>query len=147
MGKFGSGFASGLIATLVLSVFMIAKTMIGMMPAFNAIRDNAHLVSIFTALPPSPVLGWVTHFAIGTILWGATYTWLRPKLPSSGILAGMAFGVIAWFAMMIIFMPVVGHGLFGLKIGFPVAVATLILHLIYGAALGLTYERISGTSS
>lgn len=140
MSKLGAGFMSGFIATIVLSVFMIAKAMAGMMPAFNAIRDNAHLVSMITSLPAAPPIGWITHFVIGTILWGAAYAWLRPKFSASGVVAGMTFGIIAWLAMMIVFMPIVGHGLFALGIGFPATVATLVLHLIYGAALGLSYD-------
>ena len=45
--------------------------------------------------------------------------------------------------MMIVFMPIVGHGLFALGIGFPATVATLVLHLIYGAALGVSYDRMT----
>jgi len=96
-----------------------------------------------SGLPLAPPIGWITHFVIGTILWGAAYAWLRPKFPSSGVLAGMVFGVLAWLAMMIVFMPIVGHGVFALGIGFPVTVATLVLHLIYGAALGISYDGIA----
>jgi len=42
---------------------------------------------------------------------------------------------------MITFMPLAGHGLFGLALGVQAVVATLVLHLIYGATLGIGYDR------
>ena len=143
MTRLTAGFAAGFTATIVLSIIMIAKATTGMLPGFNAIADNAHLVAMFTPLPAIAPVGWIMHFIIGTILWGAAYAWLRPNFPASGVVAGMVFGVIAWLAMMIIFMPIVGHGFFALSIGFPVIVATLILHLIYGVALGFSYDRFA----
>lgn len=44
--------------------------------------------------------------------------------------------------MMIIVMPMAGAGLFGLNIGIMAPVATLILHLIFGAVLGYTYAKL-----
>lgn len=146
MPNWKAGFAAGFIATIVLSAFMIAKALAGMLPAFNAITDNAHLVAMVTPLPAAPPLGWILHFLIGTVLWGAIYAWMRPNLPESGTLAGVSFGVLAWLAMMIVFMPIVGHGFFALSIGLPATVATLVLHLIYGAVLGYTYDRIAQRS-
>jgi hypothetical protein len=37
--------------------------------------------------------------------------------------------------MMILFMPLAGHGLFALSLGPQPAVATLVLHLIYSVSL------------
>ena len=50
------------------------------------------------------------------------------------------FGVIAWFLMMIIFMPVIGAGLFGLRLGIVEPVGMLGLHLVYGLAIGVTFD-------
>lgn len=54
------------------------------------------------------------------------------------------FGVIAWLAMMIVFMPLAGHGFFAMRLGLMAAVATLLLHLIYGLVLGLVYGKSEG---
>jgi hypothetical protein len=45
--------------------------------------------------------------------------------------------------MMIIFMPLAGHGLFALSLGPQATVATLVLHLIYGAVLGVAYAKVA----
>jgi len=45
--------------------------------------------------------------------------------------------------MMIVFMPLGGHGPFALSLGPQAVVATLVLHLVYGAVLGVVYTRVA----
>jgi hypothetical protein len=45
--------------------------------------------------------------------------------------------------MMVIFMPLAGHGLFALALGHQATAATLVLHLIYGAVLGVAYAQVT----
>ena len=46
-------------------------------------------------------------------------------------------------AMMIVFMPLGGHGPFALSLGPHAVVAMLVLHLVYGAVLGVVYARVA----
>ena len=142
MGSIGKGLAAGLVATIVLSIIMVIKAQAGLLPAFNAIQMIAGILG-------APLIaGWIGHFAIGVVLWGVLFALLYPMLPGgNGMGKGLVFGVLAWLAMMIIFMPVAGAGFFGLAIGLPVVVATLVLHLIYGAVLGATYAALGGGSA
>jgi len=39
-------------------------------------------------------------------------------------------------------MPVMGAGIFAAGLGLPVVVATLVLHLIFGAVLGFSFGKI-----
>ena len=43
--------------------------------------------------------------------------------------------------MMIVIMPMAGAGLFGMNMGVMAPVMTLMLHVIFGAVLGLVYGR------
>jgi hypothetical protein len=54
---------------------------------------------------------------------------------------GMQFSLLPWLLSLIIFLPLMGGGLFGLDIGAGILpiVGNLILHLAYGAVLGATY--------
>jgi hypothetical protein len=45
--------------------------------------------------------------------------------------------------MMVVFLPFVGVGLFGAKLGALAAVFTLIQHLVYGVTLGATYGLLA----
>ena len=53
---------------------------------------------------------------------------------------GLMFGVIAWFLMMIIFMPVIGAGLFGWRLGIVEPIGMLGLHLVYGLVIGRDFR-------
>jgi len=133
-----AGLLAGFIATVVLSILMIGKGAMGLVPQLNPIEDIVHVVELLTGTRlPMPV-GWVGHFLLGTVAWGIAYTVLLPRLPGVALVKGLIFGALAWLAMMIIFM---GHGLFGLALGVQAVGATLILHLIYGATLGIAYDR------
>jgi len=137
MTNISKGFIAGLAATVVLSMIMVAKGMMGLMPGLNVI---AMLSSMAGAVP---AVGWVMHFAIGALVWGLAFVAMLKFLPgSSNIAKGVSFGVAAWIMMMLIVMPMTGAGLFGLNMGMMAPVMTLMLHAIYGAVLGFTYSKL-----
>lgn len=85
---------------------------------------------------------------IGVIVWGAGFPVLFNLIPgSSSVSKGIVFGIAAWLMMMLVIMPMVGAGFFGLKMGIMAPVMTLILHAIFGSLLGLVYGRIGGSPS
>ena len=132
------GIGAGLIATIALSGLMVAKAVVGLRPDLNVI---AMLTGLFGAA--SPLVGWAAHFAIGAVAWGAAFAFLYPNLPgASSWLKGISFSVGAWVLMMVVFMPLVGAGLFGLTLGVMAPIMTLVLHVIYGAVLGGAYGVI-----
>lgn len=81
---------------------------------------------------------WGLIFAATASLWPGRSFWLK----------GMSFSVVAWLLMMIMPMPMAGAGFFGMLLGIEAPIATLMLHLIFGAVLGGTYgwlmEREAG---
>lgn len=124
-------------ATVVLSVIMVIKAFMHVLPALNAIK----LIHGLTGGPL--IMGWVGHFVIGALVWGTVFALLFGVLPGKNVIGkALVFSVLAWLAMMIVFMPLAGVGFFGLAIGLPVVVATLVLHLIWGLVLGLSYARL-----
>ncbi len=132
-----AGIISGFVATVVLSIVMVMKAKMGLMPELNAIKMLAGMMG-------APlVMGWVAHFMIGTILWGTGFALLVDKLPGSVMASAISFGILAWILMMVGPMPMAGAGLFGLKLGMMAPVATLMLHIIWGIVLGLTYQRLT----
>jgi hypothetical protein len=96
------------------------------------------------------------HLVAG-IGWAIVYAgFVEPRVSGTGLQRGVKFGLIPWVLSIVVFFPVVGAGFFGAEIGagpLPV-LGNLILHLIYGAALGKIYashavwkEPISEVSS
>jgi hypothetical protein len=138
------GLTAGFVATVVLSLLMIGRFVLGLVSALNPIGDIVRVGSALAGVQLPAPFGWVGFFFIGTVVWGIAYTFLEPSLPGPALAKGLAFGVFAWLAMMIVFMPVAGHGLFAAALGVPAAAAALVLHLVYGAVLGATYPHVSG---
>jgi uncharacterized membrane protein YagU involved in acid resistance len=130
----GTGIGAGFVATIVLSIFMVVKQMMGLMPQLNPVEMNTQMMGAQT-----PLVGWIVHFLIGTFLWGILYALIAPRLPGAHWFRGILFATGAWLLMMITLMPMAGAGLFGLKMGLMAPIATLILHWIYGAVLGGLY--------
>ncbi len=132
-----AGVISGFVATVVLSVIMIMKAGMGVMPELNAIKMLAGMMH-------APlIMGWVAHFMIGTVVWGILFAALVNKLPGSNLKSAIIFSIGAWVMMMIGPMPMAGAGPFGVNLGMMAPVATLMLHLIWGVVLGLTYNKLA----
>tara|TARA_R110000787_G_scaffold62513_1_gene141328 strand:+ start:44 stop:478 length:435 start_codon:yes stop_codon:yes gene_type:complete len=134
MTNLKNGFLAGFIATAVLSVLMVAKAMMGVMPEL----DVAAMLAVMMGAPL--VVGWLAHFMIGTLAWGGGFAVLYGMIPgSSAITKGIVFGVAAWLGMMIAVMPMAGAGFFGMSFGIVAPVMTLVLHIVFGAVLGAVY--------
>lgn len=142
-----SGLTAGFAASAALGALMIIKTQLGILPELNPIWDIVAILDRYTGLKFPPDTGWVGHFLIGTVGWGILYTWIRKTLPGPAVVKGMIFGMLAWLAMMIVFMPLAGHGFFGLSLGIAVPVATFVLHLVFGAVLGAVYESTRSSAA
>jgi uncharacterized membrane protein YagU involved in acid resistance len=141
-----AGLIAGFIATIVLSILMIAKSSVGLLPQLNPIEDIVHVADRLTGMTLPLPFGWIGHFTIGTVAWGIIYAALQASLPGAPVVKGLIFGALAWLAMMIIFEPLAGDGLFALSLGPQATVATLVLHLIYGAVLGVAYAKVAHES-
>lgn len=134
MSKIPAGLLAGFVATVVLSVLMVGKSMMGIMPELDVIAMLSDMMGAPLAA------GWIVHFAIGTILWGAGFAILYDMIPGgSAVQRGIVFGIAVWLLMMILIMPMADAGLFGMSFGIMAPVMTLALHVIFGAVLGGVY--------
>lgn len=134
MNKYLAGFIAGFIATAVLSLLMMLKAQMGLMPQFNVVQD----INLFFGAE-IVLVGWIVHFLLGTFIWGGLFVLLSSVLIGAYWIRGICFGIIAWLLMMVGYMPVMDHGVFAVALGMPIMIATLVLHIIYGFVLGLIY--------
>nr|WP_293039987.1 DUF6789 family protein [Paraburkholderia sp.] len=133
---------AGFVATVVLSLLMVMKGAMGIMPALNPVAMLSTMANAKMGLPETPMVGWLAHFMIGTVAWGILFALLYRLLPGyTPLRKGMSFSVLAWIMMMVGPMPMAGAGLFGLNLGIMAPVMTLVLHLIWGATLGFTFGQ------
>lgn len=137
-------FAASLIATAIVSAMIYANAQTGFIPDLDFLREieqfNARL-----GLPTTVQATWMTHVIIGTVIYGIAFAFLQPILPGTPMIEGLVFGVIIWLAMMLSFMPLAGNEIFAQDLGPLFMGATLILHLVYGLTLGVTYDVLSPT--
>ena len=133
----GRGIAAGFVATFVLSVIMLMKRSMGLMPEL----DPVAMISAMAGAS-SPVVGWIGHFVIGSIFWGGGFAIVSPYLPGPYRLRGTIFALGAWLMMMMVVMPMAGAGWFGLGLGVMAPVVTLALHVVFGLVLGTIYGLV-----
>jgi hypothetical protein len=98
----------------------------------NAVTRQAETVL------PAAVLG---HFVAG-IAWAIVYARLvEPHLSGPGWRRGLLFAPAPGILSLLVFLPAMGGGLFGLGLGagpLPI-VGNLLIHLVYGVTLGALY--------
>lgn len=134
----GKGMVAGFVATVVLSGLMLMKSAMGFMPQLDVVS----MISQMMGQPDNPAIGWIAHFMIGTVLWGGLFALFINVFRGAPWLRGVELGVTAWLLMMVMVMPMAGAGLFGLKLGMMAPAMTLVLHVIFGAVLGFTYDKL-----
>jgi len=130
----GRGLGAGLTATVGLSLVIVLKQALGVLPQLSTISVLAQMVGY-----QSLAVGWIVHFFVGVILWGPLYAWIDPKSSYPHWFNGIMFASVVWLGVMLIIMPIEGPGLFGLQLGLVSPTATLMLHWIYGAVLGSAF--------
>lgn len=139
MNNLLKGALAGLAATIVLSMLMIMKGMMGLMPDVDIIAMLAGKMG------GSAMMGWIAHFMIGVVGYGIAYALVFSKLAIGGhLIRGIALGIAGWLAMMVAIMPMMGAGMFGMDLpsGMMAPVATMMLHIIFGATLGFVYNKL-----
>lgn len=122
MDVIGRGFIAGFLATLILSV------------ALDPIATLARMVDA-----PPPAFGWLLHFVVGSLIWGAGFALVRPMLRGPFWMRGIEFGVVAWLIVMATVLAASARGMLHLGSGLTGPLAVLTVHLVYGALLGGIY--------
>ena len=82
--------------------------------------------------------GMMMHFVNGVVIFPLIFAYLLfPRLPGAPTVKGITWGAMLWLMSQLIVMPMMGAGIFGLKMGGIVpAFASLAGHVVYGALLG-----------
>lgn len=138
VGRLGVGASWGAAATVVMGLVMLAAVAGGISPMPMPIP--AALVSRTIGVSPGPgliVLAVLAHLAYGAA-GGAVLAGLVRRVT---VWRTLGYGVALWALMGLVWLPYLGWGVFGTAVTPKVAVATLVLHLIYGLVLGLLLAR------
>jgi hypothetical protein len=138
-GRFRKGFGWGVVATIAMSVVMIAGVLTGLSPMPKPI-PVAIVGKILGGGLPQPALmalGAAAHLLYGGTFGGVLAIVTYPTTVGKGLL----LGVILWLLMQVFWLPFLGWGMFGVAMTPMIAGATLVLHVIYGATMGWLIDR------
>ncbi|MDQ3226659.1 MAG: hypothetical protein M3Q50_08525 [Chloroflexota bacterium] len=83
------------------------------------------------------------NLVMGLLLAMVYARYVEPRLEGASLWKGVRFALIPWLLSLVLFLPFMGGGMFGMDIGagpLPI-LGNLILHLVYGAILGLVYAE------
>ncbi len=142
--RFTAGSIAGLIGGLVFGMMMqMMKTPDGTMPMMGMVAMVVGAKSL--------VVGWLYHMFNSAVI-GALFGWLlgrRVRGYGSGLGWGAVYGLVWWVLGGLILMPVLlGMPVFApltMAGMMPVALGSLIGHLIFGLILGAAFVWLYGT--
>jgi uncharacterized protein DUF6789 len=138
-----NGLVAGFTATFVISILMFLQSWALLFPQVNVIEAFVKAGTISLGAPLTPWIGWVEQFFIGTVLWGILYAAVEPVLPGQAWLRGILFSLGPWLLMMLLLMPAVDTGLFGIDLGIEAPLTALVLQVVYGIVLGLVFAILN----
>jgi uncharacterized membrane protein YagU involved in acid resistance len=129
---------AGLAGTVAMTALWLLEPRIGLARlAFGDILSS--LLAVATAYASlGPVVGWIFHLCVGVVLalvYAASVVW---RLGGPPVVRGMLFGLGIFVLAQVVFMPLVGAGVFSR--GDPAMLfGSLVGHLAYGGVLGAFY--------
>lgn len=136
--RLATGAAWGVVATAAMSAAMLAGMAAGVSPMPKPI-PAALVGNTLGPLPKAALmpLAALAHVGYGAAAGAALAAIMRPVT----ITKALAFGAALWALMGLLWLPYLAWGPFGSSITMKIAAATLLLHLVYGAVLGLSLDR------
>jgi hypothetical protein len=130
--------AAGAIATAVTTALWLVEPSIGL-PRIAVGQLLSTLMTVFVArMPVGAAGGWAIHLCVGIAL-AMIYAWLFVgRLPGSPIVRGATYGAMVFVVAQLLFMPLVGAGVFS-NGDLELLTGSLFGHLLYGAVMGWIY--------
>jgi uncharacterized membrane protein YagU involved in acid resistance len=136
---------AGLLGTAAMTALLLVEPSIGL-PKIAMGQVLSTSLGLTTAhLSIGPALGWALHFLIGmalAVIYGAAFD---RRLPGPAVVRGMIYGALVFVVAQVVFMPLVGGGIFS-RGDSELLAGSLLGHLLYGGVIGWTYG-VSGIST
>jgi hypothetical protein len=143
-----AGFAAGLTMLLLFLVaFNLARVLAGsrLLAAPGLDLPRQWLINLTTnrlidAGLSDVYLAAGIYFA-GGLLWAVVYSVVESRLTGRPWVRGVTFAMLPALVSLVVVLPLLGGGLFGLALGagpLPI-IGNVLLHAVYGAMLGVVY--------
>jgi hypothetical protein len=129
---------AGLVGTAAMTALLLVEPSIGL-PKIAMGQVLSTSLGLTTAhLAIGPALGWGLHFLVGLLLaviYGAAFD---QRLPGPPLVRGMVYGTMVFVLAQVVFMPLVGGGVFS-RGDLELIAGSLLGHLLYGGVVGWSY--------
>jgi len=138
--------ASGSAVHLILMYF---KSRSGVLPSFQPYQSLQATLAHWVGTNVPAGVPWALSFLNGMTILGFLFSRFNQLIPgSSGVVKGLAFGVIGWIFMGLIFFPVIGLGPFAAGVGSGVgpALFSLVMLQAYSIVLGTVYGLLDAAN-
>jgi uncharacterized membrane protein YagU involved in acid resistance len=131
---------AGLIGTAAMTALLLIEPSVGL-PKIAMGQILSTSMGLASAhLPIGPAVGWVIHFIIGMVLALIYAAAFERRLPGTPLVRGLLYGVLVFVVAQLVFMPLVGGGVFSRGDGELLA-GSLLGHLVYGGLTGWIYAE------
>ena len=144
-----AGVLAGFLGTFAMTIVLVAAywlaSSIGRAEGGTVQRWSWALVNnpVAERTADGVVLAIGANLAMGLLLALVYARYAEPRLHGPSWWRGMQFALIPWLLSLVVFLPLMGGGVLGMDVGagpLPI-LGNLILHLVYGAVLGISYAE------
>lgn len=137
---YGKAIVSAFIASLVTALaYLTWRTMT---PNPDVSMDTIYWMGAMLGRPGDHVIGWLMHFILGSVVFGALFAWVSPKMFGPLWLRGAIYGLVLWLLVMVVGLPMTEAGMFGKMYSPDLAIAFFVSKLVYGIVLGVIYSKL-----
>jgi uncharacterized membrane protein YagU involved in acid resistance len=130
--------AAGLIGTATMTALLLIEPSVGLPNiAIGQILSSALGLSAY--LPTGAAIGWGIHFVVGAtfaLVYAGVFV---RRLPGSPFMRGVLYGGLIFVLAQLIFMPLVGGGVFS-RGDVQMIAGSLLGHMVYGGVVGWIYS-------
>ena len=130
--------AAGLIGTGVMTALLLIEPSVGLPKIAIGQILSTSLGLASAHLTIGPAVGWSIHFVVGMVLALLYAAAVQLRLPGTPLIRGALYGVLVFVVAQLVFMPLVGAGVFS-NGDLEFIAGSLLGHLVYGGVVGWIY--------
>jgi uncharacterized membrane protein YagU involved in acid resistance len=131
--------AAGFVGTGLMTALLLVEPSVGLPKIAMGQVLSTSLGATSAHLTIGPAIGWCMHFVIGMLLALVYAAVFDGRLPGTALTRGMLYGVLVFVVAQLVFMPLVGGGVFS-RGDTELLAGSLLGHLVYGGSMGWIYH-------
>jgi uncharacterized membrane protein YagU involved in acid resistance len=131
--------AAGFVGTGLMTALLLVEPSVGLPKIAMGQILSTSLGTTSAHLTIGPAVGWAMHFVIGMFLALVYAAVFDGRLPGTALTRGMLYGVLVFLVAQLVFMPLVGGGIFS-RGDTELLAGSLLGHLVYGGSMGWIYH-------